>query len=126
MKSFIPYTIIGILLIAKIFAWWLLIWGSNILDAELTLKGMFEPIHAFSYMVLSSVLLIGLLFGSRFSLIALAMTAPINLSIYLMNENVVYQSIWDPVLVSIFIAVVVFRNPNKWNSGAGVNKSMGA
>ena len=96
MKNSIPYSLIGILVIAKIFAWWLLIWGSNILDVELTLKGMFEPIHAFSYLVLGSVLVIGLVFGSRFALIALAATAPVNLLIFVFNGNIVYQSIWDP------------------------------
>lgn len=115
MKNTIPYTLLTMLLLGKAFSWWILFFGSNILDSELTLVGMFEPIHQFSYLLLSSILLVGVLFGSKFSLLVLALTAPANLFIFLLRGSSVYQSIWDPVMLGLFVLVVVLRTPNRWN-----------
>jgi hypothetical protein len=49
MKNSVPYFLLAMLLVGKAFAWWMLVFGSNVLDAELTLIGMFEPIHQFSF-----------------------------------------------------------------------------
>ena len=124
MKNTIPYSLLITLLIGKAFAWWLLFFGTNILDAELTLSGMFEPIHQFSYLVLSTILLIGILFSSRFSLVVLALTAPTNLTIYLLHGTSVYQSVWDPVLLAIFLMVISLREPNRWAQSFRANTAL--
>lgn len=126
MKNSVPYFLLAMLLVGKAFAWWMLVLGSNVLHAELTLIGMFEPIHQFSYLVFSSVLLIGISLGSRFSLIALALTVPINAAIFFLRETSVYQSIWDPVLLGLFVVAIAFRRPNRWFSMFGENKAMHA
>lgn len=124
MKNSIAYLLLAVLLVGKVFAWWMIFWGSNILDAELTLAGMFEPIHQFSYLILSSVLLVGILFRSKFSLAALLVTAPTNAIIFLLHGTSVYQSIWDPVLLALFVAAIVFIKPNRWTQTFGANKVM--
>lgn len=121
MKNSIPYVLLTILALGKIFAWWLLFYGSNLMDPELTLAGMFEPIHQFSYLIVSSILVAGIIFGSRSALIVLALTVPVNFAIFLFRGTSVYQAVWDPVVLGIFIAGIMVRKPSRWLPSLGAN-----
>lgn len=114
MRNLLPALLLAVLVAGKIFAWWLIVWGSNMLDAELTVRGMFEPVHAFSYLVLSSILLVGVVFGSRFAFVALMLVAVANVGIYALRGTTVYQAVWDPLLLLAFVTTVALRRPNRW------------
>jgi hypothetical protein len=114
MRNKIPYALISILLFCKLFFWWLLIWGTDFLKVENTLVGMFEPIHQFSYATLSSFLVIGILFRSRFAFIAMFGASLINFLIYVLRGTAVYQSLLDPIILVLFSLALYFSRPNTW------------
>jgi len=114
MKNKIPYTIISLMLISKIFAWWLLVWGIDYGSADLTLESSFKPAHQISYMVLSSFLVIGVILKSKFALYAFFGVFIINLIIYILNGSIVYQSLYDPTLLILFYFVINKKQPNSW------------
>ncbi len=115
MRNRLHYSLLFILVTGKVFAWWLLFWGTNMQDIEVTLKGVFEPVHQFSYMILSSFLLVSLLFKSRFALFGLFAAFIINTVIYLYRGTAVYQSVWDFIIVLMFCMLVYYRQPNSWH-----------
>jgi hypothetical protein len=114
MRNRIPYAIISIIIFCKIFVWWLLFWGTDYSKVEPTLMGVFEPVHQFSYSILSSFLIIGILFKSRFALIAMFAAFLINLGIFVFRGSTVYQSILDPVLLIVLCLILFYRKPNSW------------
>jgi cellulose synthase/poly-beta-1,6-N-acetylglucosamine synthase-like glycosyltransferase len=114
MRNRIPYTIISVLILCKCFVWWLLFWGTDYSKVEPTLMGVFEPVHQFSYSILSSFLLIGILFKSRFALIAMFVAFVINIGIFVFRGSTVYQSLLDPVVLIILCLVLYYRKPNSW------------
>jgi len=120
MRNRIPYFIIITLVFCKVFAWWLFFLGSNISEGEITLIDSFSPIHQFSYLILTSFLAVGLLFKSKFAYCSMFAAFAINLGIFLLNGNVVYQSVLDPVLIILLGLVVYYRQPNSW---LGVSES---
>ncbi len=121
MKNQIPYAIISILILCKIFAWWLLFWGTDYSKIELTVLGVFEPVHQFSYLILSTFLIVGILFKSRFAMIAMVVAFLINLGIFVFLGSAVYQSILDPMLLLCLCLVLLYRKPNAWFSATRVN-----
>jgi hypothetical protein len=94
--------------------WWLLFWGTDYSKVEPTLMGVFEPVHQFSYSILSSFLIVGILFKSRFALIAMFAAFLINLGIFVFRGSTVYQSILDPVLILVLCLILFYRKPNSW------------
>jgi len=124
MSNRIPYLIIIALIFCKVFAWWLLFWGSNITEGEVTLIDSFSPIHQFSYLILTSFLAVGLLFKSKFAYYSLFAAFAINLGIFLLNGHVVYQSALDPVLIILLGLVVYYKQPNSWLGLARANKQI--
>ena len=116
MKNTIPYLILITLLLSKVFAWWMILFGSNILEVEATLSNLFQPLHQFSYLALSSVLVVGIVFRSKFAFTALLLTVPANLIIYLYHGTSVYQSLWDPMFLLVFGIVATYRKPNHWGA----------
>lgn len=116
MKNTIPYLILITLLLSKVFAWWMIFFGSNILEVESTLSNLFQPLHQFSYLTLSSVLVVGIVFRSKFAFNALLLTVPANLIIYLYHGTSVYQSLWDPMFLLVFGIVATHRKPNHWGT----------
>ncbi len=114
MRNRIPYALISILVFCKCFVWWLLFWGTDYSKVEPTLMGVFEPVHQFSYSILSSFLLVGILFKSRFALIAMFAAFVINIGIFVYRGSTVYQSILDPVILGILCLVLYYRKPNSW------------
>lgn len=114
MGNRIPYIVLTFLVLSKVFVWWLLFWGTDYSSAEPTLKGVFEPVHQISYSVLSTFLIVGILFKSRFSIVAMFVAAGINMGIYLYRGSAVYQSIFDPLVLVIFCLAVFLYRPNFW------------
>lgn len=114
MRNRIPYAIISILIFCKFFVWWLLFWGTDYSKVEPTLMGVFEPVHQFSYTILSSFLIIGILFKSRFALVAMFAAFSINVAIFAYRGSTVYQSVLDPVLLVLLCLVLHYRKPNSW------------
>jgi hypothetical protein len=76
--------------------------------------GVFEPVHQFSYSILSSFLLVGILFKSRFALMAMFVAFIINICIFVYRGSTVYQSILDPVILGVLCVVLYYRKPNSW------------
>jgi len=126
MKNTIPYLLLAMLLAGKAFAWWMILWIGYFSNTELTLVGMFEPIHQFSYLIISTLMLVGILFRSTFALIVLLLTFLINILVYIFHGTIVYQSVWDPVLLVLFVTVTQLRKPNSWERILGVNKPIHA
>lgn len=120
MRNRISYIIITTLVFCKIFAWWLFFLGSNIAEGEITLIDSFSPIHQFSYLILTSFLVVGLLFKSKFAYWSMYAAFAINLGIFLLNGHAVYQSVLDPILIILLGLVVYYRQPNSW---LGANES---
>ena len=114
MRNRIPYAIISILILNKVFVWWLLFWGTDYSKVEPTLMGVFEPVHQFSYSILSSFMVIGILLKSRFALIAMFVAFVINIAIFAYRGSTVYQSILDPAILIILCLVLYYRKPNSW------------
>jgi len=100
--------------VCKIFAWWLLFFGSNITEVEATLSNSFQPLHQFSYLTLTTFLAVGLLVKSKFALYSFLVTFALNLFIFIVKGTVVYQSVLDPVLIACLGLVVFCRRPNWW------------
>ena len=88
--------------------------GFNVTEGEITLIDSFSPIHQFSYLILTSFLVVGLLFKSKFAYWSMYAAFAINLVIFLLSGRVVYQSILDPVLIILLGLVVHYRQPNSW------------
>ena len=114
MRNRIPYLIIITLISCKLFAWWLFFLGSNISEGKITLIDSFPPIHQFSYLILTSFFAVGLLFKSQFAFWSMFVALAINVSIFFLNGHVVYQSVLDPIIVTVLGLVVYFRQPNSW------------
>ncbi len=122
MKNTIPYSLLVIFLLSKCFAWWMLYITFAATDVELIVTSLILPAYQSSYLLLSTVLLIGVLFRSRFAIIAFFLTAPVNLTIFIFSGAFVYQGIWDPVLMAIFVIVVNARTPNSWSVAFSIPK----
>jgi len=112
MRNRIPYLIITILVLCKIFAWWLFFLGSNIAESEITLVNGFSPIHQFSYLILTSFLVVGLLFKSKFAYWSMYAAFLINFGVFLLNGHVVYQSVLDPILIILLGLIFYYKQPN--------------
>ena len=114
MKNRIPYLLIITLFLCKLFSWWLFFIGSNVTEGEITLSKTFPLIHQFSYLVLTSFLVIGLLFKSHFAYWAFWGAFAINLIIYTLKGTLVYQSILDPIFIICLSLIIYYRQPNSW------------
>ena len=107
--------VLSVIIICKLYAWVLSLAGFFIFNADdLASVDMFKLIHHTSYMIFTSVLVVGLLFYSRLALVAFLITIPVNVLIYLFNGTNTNQTVLDPILLAIFIFLMFNRRPNKW------------
>jgi len=75
----------------------------------------FQTIHQASYFAISSICIIGLILRKKIFFFLLLLAFFVNLAIYLVVGTLVYQSIYDPVLLLLFIFLVAYTKPNLWH-----------
>jgi hypothetical protein len=114
MKNRIPYILLSVLLLSKVFAWWLLFFGIDYSNGTGNSIDNFALIHQISYLTLSSFFVVGILLKSKLSIAAMFVTFLINATIFLFRDTAVYQSVFDPLLLLLFCFVIHYQRPNSW------------
>ena len=75
---------------------------------------LYQTIHQVTYYLLSTVCIIGILCKRVIFLYTLIFLFFVNLGVYVFKGTSVYQSVFDPVFILIFLSFAFFVKPNRW------------